>query len=179
MVEHETEVPPLQMPWSYYSFNLILAVPSAKTFLCDMIQLPQFLWILNTLKVDTYLYTHPNGKYRVYTSNDYIIDAISLQWVSQYHMLADVAALCSLHCIEIQSGWPTFIWFNYNVSWFSILTEKIGVNFEVIAFVMWVIMEWVRVRSVQRAAAWMLEAPGASWWGKQSPSSLLIHSIWN
>ena len=51
----------------------VLAVPSAKIFLCEMIQLPQFLWILHTLSVNTYLYTHPNEKVRVYTGNDYVM----------------------------------------------------------------------------------------------------------
>ena len=59
-------------------FNLVLAVPTAKIFLCEMIQLPQFLWILHTLRVNTYLYTHPNEKVLVYTGNDYFIDAVSL-----------------------------------------------------------------------------------------------------
>ena len=82
MVEQETEVPPSQMPlqisWSYNSlfqsrqyvhlyfdsamaesFNLISALPSAKRVLYEMIQLPQFLWVLHALRVDTYLYTRP------------------------------------------------------------------------------------------------------------------------
>ena len=124
VVEQETEVPPLQMqlqmPRSLkkslfqsrqyvhiYSdsameegFDLVLAVSSAKTFLCEMTQSPQFLWILPTLRVNTY--THPNEKVRVYTGNDYFIDTLSLpwQWISQYHISAEVTTVCGLHCIN-------------------------------------------------------------------------------
>ena len=36
-------------------FNLVLTVPSAKTFLCEMTQLPQFLSILPTLRVNIHI----------------------------------------------------------------------------------------------------------------------------
>ena len=116
-------------------FNLVLAVLSAKPFLCEMIQLPQYLWILHTLRVDTYIYLYIHIHIYTYIYilfHIYIYIYIYIQtrklvfiqamipyhrnaYPTEYHMRAEVAALCGLHCSN--TIWLiNFIWFDYDVS---------------------------------------------------------------